>query len=143
MLDTKKIKSIAFPIIITSLIVIAERCFFLCLDYLKFFEQFVRALSVLIGFLLTSAAIINSITNEKTEFIRKSANGFKNLNKDLKDAVYFSLIAIFSTITYILFLKVVPVEYIFLNYILVFINLMACFFCVFYLKTFLKIVAKG
>lgn len=73
----------------------------LCLtpNFDKFFELFINAFSILIGFIFTIATILSSYKNEKIEFIRNSG-GMSNLYKSLKSTLFIGFIAIFISMTF-------------------------------------------
>ena len=109
-------------------------------DFERFFEIFITAFSILIGFLFTTATIINTYRNEKLDFIRKS-DGMGSMYSSLRKSIYSGFFAIFLSIAYFLFKKYL-VEYEIITYIIVGINILAMSFCLSFAKLFLDITAK-
>jgi|GEM_PF-3834326 len=105
----------------------------------KFLEVFITAFSILIGFLFTTATILNSYRNEKLDFIRKSG-GMKSMYSSLRKSIYSGFIAIFLSIIYFLFQDYLA-DLKFLTYIIIGINILAMIFCIGFTKLFLEVIA--
>lgn len=132
-----------FPILVSVLLTVG--IYFLssrlCIvpDFEKFLEIFITAFSILIGFLFTTATILNSYRNEKLDFIRKSG-GMKSMYSSLRKSIYSGFLAIFLSIAYFLFQPYLQ-EFTLITYIIIGINILAMIFCVGFTKLFLEIVA--
>lgn len=108
-------------------------------DFEKFFEIFITAFSILIGFLLTTATILNSYRNEKLDFIRKSG-GMTSMYSSLSKSIYSGFLAIFLSIIYFLFQQYLN-KFVFITYLIISFNILAMIFCVRFTKLFLGIIA--
>lgn len=108
-------------------------------DFEKFLEIFITAFSILIGFLFTTATILNSYRNEKLDFIRKSG-GMKSMYLSLRKSIYSGFLAIFFSIVYFLFQPYLQ-EFVLITYFIIGFNILAMIFCVGFTKLFLEIIA--
>ena len=107
-------------------------------NFEKFFELFITAFSILVGFLFTIATILNNYRTEKLDFIIKSG-GMTTFYSSLKKSIYSSFIAILLSMVYFLF-KDFFVEYKIVEYFVTGINILAMIFSINFTKFFLEIV---
>lgn len=139
MFSRQNIVSLLLAVIITAGIYYVSNGLCLKPNFEKFLEIFITAFSILIGFLFTTATILNSYRNEKLDFIRKSG-GMKSMYSSLKKSIYSGFIAIFLSIVFFLFKENLN-EFEWIKYLIIGINILAMIFCLGFTKLFLEIIA--
>lgn len=139
MLDKPNIIPISISVILTMGIYFLSTRLCIVPDFEKFLEIFINAFSILIGFLLTTATILNSYRSQKLDFIRKSG-GMKSMYTSLRKSIYSGFSAIFFSIIYFLFQPYLQ-EFVLIIYLIIGFNILAMIFCISFTKLFLEIIA--
>ena len=140
MTKSEKLFSLIISLLITYLVHYVSFRYCVKINYQKFLELFITTFSIIIGFLLTISTLLQSISNENIEFIRKS-DGMKSLNNSLKESIYSGFIAVIFSIFTFLFEDLIKC-YPFYIYIGIWLNILAFIVCFNFLKTFLKIMSS-
>jgi hypothetical protein len=139
MTKSEKLFSLIISLLITYLVYFVSNNYCVKINYQKFFELFITAFSIIIGFLLTISTLLQSISNPNIEFIRKS-DGIKSLNNSLKESIYSGFAAVIFLIFTFLFEDLILCYHQFI-YIGICLCILAFIVCFNFLKTFLKIMS--
>jgi hypothetical protein len=139
MTKNEKLFSLIISLIITYLVYYLSNRYCFKINYQKFLDLFITTFSIIIGFLLTISTLLESINNQKIEFIKKS-EGIKSLNNSLKESIYLGFIAVVFSIFTFLFEELIKC-YPLLIYVGICLNILAFIVCFNFLKTFLKIMS--
>lgn len=139
MTKSEKLFSLIISLLITYSVYYVSNHYCVKINHQKFFELFITTFSIIMGFLLTISTLLQSISNQKIEFIRKS-DGINSLNNSLKESIYSGFIAVIFSIFTFLFEELIKCYPLFI-YIGIWLNILAFIVCFNFLKTFLKIMS--
>lgn len=136
----EKLLSVIISIVFILGIIAISSIYKFDINYHKASELFINAFSIIVGFLLTVGTLLHTISNDKINFIRKSGKE-DILYLELREAIYFGLIAVISSIVYSLFDEA-KWNGNYLGGTILFINIIAFFRCFYFIKFFFKMIVK-
>lgn len=137
----KEILSFLIPsVVILTLYLINSKYTTYNINYSRFIELFITALSILVGFLLTAFTLLYSISNNKIDFI-KNSGAMHTVIRPLKKAIIYGIASIIISLLVFLLedIQVIGSISIFV-YIAIWADLFALSLCLFSIHTFLNIM---